>query len=160
MEDLGTSFSSEAVIQTERREVDGTGGRGKTQPRPETGLDRTDSHVMLVRVAIADPLDRLRVPEQLLCGIIHRRLHTGRLVRSKDFQGDLFGGPEDARKVELLADLEKVGDRKRDRGGKGYCIVEGDGCGEQSVRNLCCEDVIGCVSTPVFGIRIGPALTC
>jgi hypothetical protein len=48
---------------------------------------------MFVRVAVADLLDLLGIPEQLLSGIVHGRLYTSRLVRGKHFQRDLFGGP-------------------------------------------------------------------
>lgn len=86
----------------------------------------SDSHVVFVRVAVADLLDLLGIPEQLLSGIVHGRLNTSRLVRGKHFQRDLFGGPEDPGEVQLLADLGDGIDRQRNRGGKGYGVVEGD----------------------------------
>lgn len=87
---------------------------------------KSDSHVMFVRVAVADLLDLLGIPEQLLSGIVHGRLYTSRLVRGKHFQRDLFGGAEDPGKVQLLANLGDGIDRQGDRRGKGYGVVERD----------------------------------
>ena len=97
-------------------------------------------HVVLVGVAVANPLNLLRIPQQLLSSVVHGSLDTGRFVRGEYFQRDLFGSAEDSRKVELLSDLRDVCDREWNRRGKGDGVVKGDGSGKESVGDLCSSD--------------------
>jgi hypothetical protein len=92
---------------------------------------------MLVRVAVADLLDRLCVSQQSLCRVVHCSLHTRGLVRSEHLQGNVFGCLEDLGEIERFADLWDGVDGKGNRWGKRDAIIQGDGCGEKSIRYLC-----------------------